>query len=335
MSRIRLRHRSEVSALRSHIDELSRALWIGTARSWWPRFLFHCTDIRNVVNVLESGELLSRTQVNRYGHLPVDIAAPDIINQTDTRWHDYVRLYFRPKTPTQYNNEGFRPVGQRKLGAHCPVPVYLLFEASAVLSRQDSLFTDGNLASGVDPKHTINELRQMPFQLIYHDTWFGSDEKQKIVYHRNAEVLIPQRLGLSTVQRILCRSQAEYETLLNLLSRGARNRWVGKIGVVPKLNLFNSKWSFVQQVEMSGQSMLFRFNRNTETPGPFRARVEIYAWSFGDSRKYTWANGEYQADTELKIALSNPSNPHDYSVLLYLDDHLAFKGYYEDYNLPF
>ena len=149
MNRIQTRPKAELSKLRDHIDRLKDATWIGPARRWWPRYLFHCTDILNVVNVVKSGELLSREQAKQSGNLRVDIAGPDIIDHTDAEWQDYVRLYFRPRTPTQYRNEGFRPVSALELGAHCPVPVYLLFDAYQVLSRQDSLFTEGNLDSVV------------------------------------------------------------------------------------------------------------------------------------------------------------------------------------------
>ena len=158
MNRIQTRPKAELSKLRDHIDRLRSACWIDSAREWWPRYLFHCTDILNVVNVVKSGELLSRAQAKQSGNLRVDIAAPDIIDRTDAEWQDYVRLYFRPRTPTQYRNEGFRPVSRLELGAHCPVPVYLLFDAYQVLSRQDSRFTEGNLAAGTAAMRTIDDL---------------------------------------------------------------------------------------------------------------------------------------------------------------------------------
>jgi len=203
---------------------------------------------------------LSRTQAQNTDSLLTDIAAPDIIALTHPNWQDYVRLYFRPRTPTQYNNEGFRPIKERIRNAHCPVPVYILFDAFSVLSRQDSLFTHGNLASSTIPKSEIDELIDMPFQQIYHDSWLEDHEKQKIVYHRNAEVLIPQRLALNSVQRIICRSQAEYQTLLHRLPWETRKRWVHKIGVLPSLALFYAKWTFVEQVEMTAEQIIFRFN---------------------------------------------------------------------------
>ena len=334
MSRILPRPKAELAKLRDHIDQLKNATWIDPARSWWPRYLFHCTELLNVASILKSGKLLSRTEAERAGRLPVDIAAPDIIERTDAEWHDYVRLYFRPRTPTQYRNEGFRPASRVELGAHCPVPVYLLFSAYQVLGRRDSLFTEGNLATGVQPGRTIGQLGEMPFELIYHDTRFEPQDRSTIVFHRNAEVLIPQRLSLSNVRHILCRSQAEYETLRNLLPSRIWDRWAGKVGVVPQLNLFHYRWSFVEQVELADDHVLFRFNQATETPGPFCARVAIDVTSAEGSSRYRWARDEFMVHDVLRLSLDKIGNPTDYSVSLYLDDHLAYKGRHEADDLP-
>ena len=334
MNRDRLRPDAELAKLRDHIDGLTTAPWIGPARRWWPRYLFHCTDVQNVVNILQSGELLSRTQVQRLGSLRTDIAAPEIIDRTDAEWHDYVRLYFRPRTPTQYRNEGFRPASRVELGAHCPVPVYLLFDAYQVLARQDSLFTEGNLAAGAQPRRTIDELSAMPFEQIYHDSRFEPQEGRTIVFHRNAEVLIPHGLALRTVRHILCRSQAEYETLRNLLPQRAWDRWADKVGVVPRLNLFQGNWTFVEQVEFADEQVLFRFNKATTTPGPFAARAVLSVRSATGSLGYPWSKDKFKAGDMLRLGLGKIGNPTDYSISLYLDEHIAFEGRHEAYDLP-
>ena len=296
MTRVRKRSASELSKLQEHIESLRKAPWMGSSREWWPRYLFHCTDIRNVVNILSAGELLSRARAQAAGSLRMDIAAPDIIAQTNPDWHNYVRLYFRPRTPTQHNNEGFRPRGAIERDAHCPVPVYLLFDAFSVLARQDSLFTEGNLASKTIPKSRIDELADMPFQQIYHDSWFEEHEKQTIVRHRNAEVIVPQRLSLDAVQQIICRSQAEYQTLLDLLPPQARERWVPVTGVLPALRLFNNNWTFVQQVEMSNEELFFRFNAGSKAVGPFVAKCQIERSFATNLRKYEWSNDDFYAE---------------------------------------
>ena len=157
------RPQSEIQAINQHLEGLRRAPWLDRARQWWPDFLFHCTDLSNVVNILRQGEMVSRTEVVNSGQLAFDIAAPGVISQTNSQWQNYVRLYFRPKTPTQYHNEGFRPVAQLSLGSHCPVPVYLIFNSVPILSRADCMFTSGNLgAGGTVPKDNIDFLRQIP-----------------------------------------------------------------------------------------------------------------------------------------------------------------------------
>lgn len=328
-----LRPKGEISRIRRHISGLKKAPWLGPTRSWWPNCLFHCTDIQNAINILRTGELLSREQVKKAEQLQVDIASPGVIAQTSLDWQDYVRLYFRPKTPTQFRNEGFRPREQRQLDAHCPVPVYFLFGALAVLSRSDSFFTHGNLASGIEPYDSLDELEKIPFELVYHIGRFEPDERDKIVFHRNAEVLVPERLGLEEVLLISCRSQAEYETFLHLLPPGTLANWVSKIGVRPDLGLFHNRWTFVKEVDMSNESVFFKFNRATEAPGTFNARVEITEPLTG--HRYSWYNEDYYANDNLDLRLHTLQNPEDYLVRLTLDEQLAFAGHYQEEDLPF
>ena len=346
------RSSAEIRVIERHIESLRQAPWLGTARAWWPYFLFHCTDVRNVASILTSGELLSRVQATTAGKLATDIASPDIIERTSLRFQDYVRLYFRPRTPTQFRNEGFRPQGQLYSGAHCPVPVYFLFRAKEVLSRADSQFTAGNVAAMSPLMNDVHQLRLVPFADVYHDYMLPysevSDEARRdIVRSRNAEVLIPQRLGLESVQMILCRTQAEYETLLHLLPKDVKDRWSTIIGVDTGMNLFHSKWTFVEQVEMSDRELIFRFNPDTLTPGPFRIEVNIevppnrYVEVLDLSpyarypRIYAWRSDEFQADKELRLSLSELEYADEYSVTLQLDDQLSFAGRHDSADLPF
>ena len=326
---------SEDSAVREHLNNLKQASWLGGARRWWPDFLFHCTAIQNVVSILSAGELLSRVQLNQNRQLKVDIASPNIIAQTDVDLMKNVRLYFRPRTPTQYNNEGFRPKGQWEYDSHCPIPVYLLFDAETILSKADCRFTEGNVAANPICNSGVDALRLIPFNLVYHDSWFDPPDRSTIIYHRNAEILVPERLGTETLQGICCRSQAEYETLMNLLPWEIRERWVRRIVVQPNLRLFFNHWTFVQQVEMDCRLLRFRFNQDSRAPGPFDARVDIEENGVCDGNLYQWRQTEFQAKDELVLELSNLEHPYDYNVTLYLDEQLAFSGRYRDDDLPF
>ena len=329
-----LRSQPEISAIRQHIAGMQIQPWLDKAREWWPRYLFHCTDITNVISILRQGEILSRTQIANTNRLSIDIASPEIIARTDPKWRDYVRLYFRPKTPTQYNNEGFRPVGLRSRNSHCPVPVYLIFEAQAVLSLADSCFSDGNLGSfhtnvGTD----ISFLSQIPFDLVYHNARFDNSERDQIVRHRHAEVLVPKKMGLDSLRYIVCRSNAEYSTLLHLLPANLLTQWVNKVVYRPQIPLFHRQWTFVDQVDMNTEKIVFRFNPDSIMPGPFDVRVEIEETP--TAANYLLQKSEFLCDSELTVTLSNLRHPSGYIARLFFDDHLAYASRYQDDDLPF
>lgn len=320
--------------IRAHLNALKKSPWLGPARSWWPDYLFHFTDIRNAVSILKTGWLLSRQQLQASGQTFTNSASPTVIDQTEEHWKDYVRLYFRPRTPTQYRNEGLRPVSGLQLGgAHCPLPIYLLFDSKSLLSRRDALFCEGNLAAGAQPEGHAERFKLIPFERVYHDTWLDPNETRTIVFHRNAEVIVPTRLDLSALRLVWCRSQAEYQTLVHLLPPGTRRRWAGIIGSGTKLNLFFRYWTFVEKVDLSKTEIAFHFNQGTKAPGPFQARVEIEEmWT---STRYAWKDDAYLANDVLLLRLPDVSSLADYSVRLFLDDHLAYAGSYQEEILPF
>ena len=330
-----LRPDSDISAIRQHIDALRNASWLDRTRQWWPTCLFHCTNITNVVSILSDGEIYSRNRITSAGQLPTDIASPQVIEGTNLKWQDYVRLYFRPRTPTQYRNEGFRPIGQREWNSHCPVPVYLIFNALTVLSRSDSWFSDGNLGSPyANVQREVAFLKQIPFESVYHNSPFSRSVRgRQIVHHRHAEVLVPQSMRLDSLRLIGCRSDAEYKTLLQLLPPETHSRWVSRIGVLSSLQLFHQEWTFLEQVDMSAEKIVFRFNRSSRTPGPFDARVEIDEATTG--MKYRWRNEAYQCNQELTLSLSSLKDPSDYTARLFLDNQLAYADRFHGADLPF
>lgn len=190
--------------IRQYLATLKKQGWMGTARSWWPDHVFHVTDILNAVQILREGALLSRTEALARELMETDNASPQIISQTEDRWKDYVRLYLRPRTPTHYQSEGFRPADLRSYDAHCPVPVCLLFDSYSVLSRSDTQFTDGNLASSPNVYSEASDLQKIPFEYVYHDSRFEPEERDKIIFHRNAEVIVPGELDLGSLRFIGC-----------------------------------------------------------------------------------------------------------------------------------
>jgi len=138
------------TAIREFLESLAAQDWVRRGeRRWWPKFIFHYTDIRNAARVLEEGRLYSRHQAERLGMLAVSSGSSIVLAGTDKDIRDYVRLYFRPKTPTQFHAEGVhtrQSLAQSRFpDAHCPIPIFFLFDAPGILSRNDVYFSDRGL----------------------------------------------------------------------------------------------------------------------------------------------------------------------------------------------
>ena len=140
-------------------------------------------------------------------------------------------------------------------------------------------------------------------------------------------------MGLVSLRFIGCRSDAEYKTLLHLLSPETRSIWVSKIGVLSNLQLFHQEWTFVEQVDMNTEQIIFRFNHSSRTPGPFDTHVEIDEAATG--MKYHWRNEAYQCNRVLTLSLSSLRDPSGYTARLFLDDHLAYADRFQGDDLPF
>lgn len=306
--------RAQLAALRARLD--------GDPRQWWSRYLFHFADLSNVLSILADDELVSRSQAAARTGRFHDSASPDIIEQTDAAWKDYVRFYLRPRTPTLYRNEGFRPVGRYALGAHCPAPVYLLFDLESVICQKGVRFSYGSLAwPDVPAFDCAADFAGMPFDLIYHDTRFEPGRRDAVIFHRHAEVIVPQRIGLAHLRWLWCRSAAEYDTLRTMLPPHLWQKWRSRVVMRTDSNLFNREWVYVERVALTPNRIIFHFNPASRAldSGLFDVRVEVRA----GARSYTYH--ERTAEIGAAFALDLP-DLHDYRVTLYLDDHLAYAG---------
>ena len=123
--------------IKPDISDFVNSLRRKYSQLWWPKYLFHYTDIENVGSILKNRCLYSRQKALQQQLLNVDCAGQEVLNYTNRDVMEYVRLYFRPKTPPLWHKEGFRPFdrsGEEFPEAHCPVPVYFLFDSKTILS---------------------------------------------------------------------------------------------------------------------------------------------------------------------------------------------------------
>ncbi|EMY8533575.1 DUF4433 domain-containing protein [Bacillus paranthracis] len=210
------------------------------------KYAYHFSNINNVANILKTGKLYCRNSKKLENINVHENASPDVINCTDENKKKYVRFYFRPKTPTQYNNEGIRSKDQinQYLHAHCPIPVFLVFDIDQILNKPDAYFTHESLAShrNIDIYNSPDDLQSAPFPNIYHFDPVTPEERDTIVKARHAEILVKDECDLSALKHIYCRSQAEVDTLKTLLPSKIRSKY-NDIITVPK----NTKHFFFDQ----------------------------------------------------------------------------------------
>lgn len=210
-------------AFRQVLQCLAQEPWVkNTERRWWPQFAFHYTDIRNAVKILSEGKLLSRARAEQQQKITVSSGSAEVLAGTNFNIKDCVRLYFRPKTPTQFYAEGVhsqKTLSESKFpDAHCPVPIFFLFDLPSILALPQSSFSDRTLAGqNYRLMKNAQDLKNLPWQQIYHTEWIdwnNPEMAREIIAHRNAEIIVPGELDLSGLKFIYCRSEAEKDTYL-------------------------------------------------------------------------------------------------------------------------
>ncbi len=305
--------RRNAGAFRRHIKALRLQQWMG-GRFWWSYFAFMLLDLHDVVDILEKNELL----------------APYLRHQQhNSRWDRMIRMQFRPRTPYSYNAEGFKFANDPKTVAYAPLPIYLLFDLESVLLQPNVKFSDGDVNEGASTYSTPQTFGELPFELIYHDSWLKSDEMEEVLRYRKSELLIPERMGLEGLQVIWTRSEADYETLhqiMNARSPHLWRKWRDKITPRTDFILFHNKRAFVHSATLGEKEARLRFN-STQSDNMGQAFMAEVAVHYTDGRDFHWQYEQFKAQGELVLQL-----PHEgkYSLTLLLDGDLAYTGEYKE-----
>lgn len=234
-------------------------------RRMWPECLFHHAPLENALSILRTGVLRSRN--DPANPRQIDIAAREV-NQARDHAHDHVRLYFRPKTPTQFHIEGIRKPGDCRFGdeAHAPFLVMFVLDARRILSLPDIQFCDRNMQAGnAEPGDTEAYFAAIPFDKVFHEGPTGHD--QSIISHRCAEVLSSSPLDLQPCLRaIYFRSEPERDTFLHLLGPD-RDLWPNRYIVSDALKVFEKRYSFVQEIGLTREGLIFTLNPRDDRRG--------------------------------------------------------------------
>lgn len=189
--------------------------------SWWPKFAFHYTDVTNAVSILSSGYLYSRADATHLRVMRNDNASRQVIDMTNLNTVSKVRFYFRPLTPTQYYNEGYKHSALRYDGdekANVPVPIFLLFDLEKLLSLPGVEFSETSQAGyGSKGYSGVENFSKLNFDYIYDNSY---DNFTVTKNYRHAEIVHPNSMAIeSCISNILCRNSLEQTTLLNMLRK--------------------------------------------------------------------------------------------------------------------
>lgn len=258
----------------AHIARWSKTLQAQSPfRGNWPSRLFHHAPLDNALGILKTRRLFSRADTSN--PMRRDVAAEGVIDNSETA-HRFARLYFRPRTPTQFHIEGIRKDSECKYGAgaHAPVLVFFVFRALPILTSKGTRFSDRNMQLGSAQLGDDDDFFEaIPFDKVYHEgnTWGD----RSIIDHRCAEVLAESGLSLSEhLQWVYCRSPAERATLVHLLGNALASVWMKKIIVSDDLKLFERKYCFVENVSLSNEGVRYQLNPRVDGQRvTFRIRV--------------------------------------------------------------
>lgn len=277
------------------------------------------------------GELLSRDAAMNIAH--DDIAPASVIKRQEGAY-PYARLYFRPRNPTQYSIEGIRSNNDffnNDAGAHAPVLIMFVFRAESILTLRETHFSNGNMQNAL-ARHSDSEefFRQIPFVDVYHDDYHNKGDRE-IVFAKCAEVLAPSPLDLSKhLFAVLCRSEAERRTLIQLtpnLNENLKN----KIRTVSEFGIFFNNYSFVKEVDVSASGISLQFNPRKDGKD-ITISVHVIEHS-SNNIIYLIEDAVISPSTKWKI--NTTLNQGVYEIKIHLDGHLAYCALSTLSDLPF
>ncbi len=235
---------------------------------WWAKHAFHYTDVENAINILKSGFLFSRVNAENLKVMKNDNASRQVIDMTYSNASSYVRFYFRPLTPTQYHNEGFKHGNLRYChdqNANVPVPVFFIFDLEKILSMPDTRFSEKTLAGTGCAIHSgPHEFSKLNFGLIYGNGSMNDSEEEK--KYRQAEIVYPGKFEVKPfLKAIACRNDVERKTLLNMLRReelGLFNEYKKMILVMDEC--FEKNGLFISECEYNNDTISIVLSDTTQ-----------------------------------------------------------------------
>ena len=272
---------------------------------WWPRYLYHYSNIDNICSILESQYIYSRVNATSLGIMSNENANEAVLLSTNENIKNMVRFYFRPLTKTQLSNEGFKSELSGK-SKHVPTPVFLFIDILSVFLLPDVSFTDKHPLNTYHKVFSeISDLEFLDFEAIYHDGAYQSSDYVRSC--RQAEVWVPDSLPTTHIRQICVRSMADKEFLIySLFERDVLNdlelrEIEDKILVKKTLNVFFNHGTHIDNVELSDERINVTLNnqwacREVKMSAFIYDGINKYQieWTIGNTKMYT-SNFNYRS----------------------------------------
>lgn len=236
--------------------------------NWWPLYFYHFTNILNAISIIEKEYIYGRKSANDEKLMTSDNASSRVIEITNEGVERYARLYMRPKTPTQFHNEGHKPehIRNQDINANCPVPIFFFLDAEKTLSMDGVQFVEKGLAGSSYGNRSlfkgVEKYADLNFEKIFHDGPFpsGSEIKQ----FRHTEIVREDGISISGIIRgIACRSVAEKQTLLYLLKKNSKDKYYKYKDIIsykPDIDIFYNNGIFIKTVRFEEDTFYFELN---------------------------------------------------------------------------
>lgn len=316
-------------ALEAHIAQWEARL-SPSYRVRWPSRLFRHETLVNAVELIRSGKLLSRRDAA--GLMVRDVAPDDIINLNHDA-HDFARLYFRPKTPTQYRIEGIRRAEEIWNERHAPVLYMFVLKSREILTRPNVHFSRGNMQiPGTAMLTGDDSFATLDFRKIYHEGSYPPEDADIKVW-RCAEVLCESPLALDDcLEAIVCRSDAERRTLLHSIGVEAAKDWAPIIRTVTQPGYFNAEYSFVEAVDLTAAGVSVKFHPRRKHPMATWVQLTIEPL---DNLLGPLNFARQELDLRTIWNFKYPMIAGSYRVTIQVDDELAYQSVLEYADSPF
>lgn len=294
-----------------------RELLPGYRQAWFGH-LFRHEPIENAISVLRSGLLASRNSALAQGLIINDIAPEDIIgNRVDA--HDYARLYFRPRNPTQYHIEGIRKPSEYYQGKHGGFIVMFVFDAASVLGLPGARFSCGNMQSPWSQiMETTNDFEALDFASIYHDSAYPGDEVRR---KRCAEVLVPEQLPLLPhLRHIVVRTDANVATVKHAISDVGSLVPLDIVRRTMSSGVFFQRHAALDFVDASPGRINFKLTY-TESPDPLQVQILVSSRAGAELQRL-----ETQLEKNKKYYWEHGVRPGDYILDVWIEGSLAHRS---------